>query len=153
MTHWTRDTFMFVKMIATAATSVMLLAGATSAETFVVELLDHGKDGMMVFEPAFIAAQPGDTIEFLSTTPGHNVVSIAGMLPEGAEPFRTKLSEDFTLTVEVEGVYGIKCAPHYVLGMVGLIQVGDAVNLQESQAVDHPKKSVRRFEQMLEQVL
>ena len=144
---------MFVKMIATAATSVMLLAGGAFAETFVVELLDRGEDGLMVFEPAFIAAQPGDTINFLSTTPGHNVVSIAGMLPEGVEPFRTRLSADFTLTVKAEGLYGIKCAPHYVMGMVGLIQVGDAVNLQESQAVDHPKKSARRFERMFEQVL
>ena len=86
---------MFVKMISAAATSVMLLAGAASAEIFIVEMLDRGKDGLMVFEPAFIAAQPGDTIKFVSTTKGHNVVSIAGMLPEGAEPFRTKLNADF----------------------------------------------------------
>jgi pseudoazurin len=143
---------MFVKMIAAAATSVMLLAGAASAEIFIVEMLDRGKDGLMVFEPAFIAAQPGDTIEFVSTTKGHNVVSIAGMLPEGVDPFRTKLNEDFSLTLKAEGLYGIKCAPHYVMGMVGLIQVGEAVNLQESAAVGHPKKSARRFERMFEQV-
>jgi pseudoazurin len=144
---------MFVNMIAAAATSALLLAGTASAEIFVVELLDRGEDGLMVFEPAFIAAQPGDTINFISTTKGHNVVSIAGMLPDGVAPFRTRLSEDFTLTVGAEGLYGIKCAPHYVMGMVGLIQVGQAANLQESLAGKHPKKSARRFERMFEQVL
>ena len=54
--------------------------------------------------------------------------------------------------LKAEGLYGIKCAPHYVMGMVGLIQVGEAVNLQESAAIDHPKKSARRFERMFEQV-
>ena len=45
--------------------------------------------------------------------PGHNAETIPGMLPEGADPFKGAINEEVVYTVEAEGVYGIKCLPHY----------------------------------------
>ena len=73
----------------------------------------------MVFEPAFVKIAPGDTVKFVSTDKGHNAESIKGMLPEGAAPFVGKNNEDIAVKFEQEGVYGIKCLPHYGMGMVG----------------------------------
>ncbi|SIT55664.1 hypothetical protein BQ8794_220228 [Mesorhizobium prunaredense] len=42
--------------------------------------------------------------------------TIKGMLPEGAEAFKSKFNEVFTVTLDKEGVYGVKCAPHYGMG-------------------------------------
>ena len=88
----------------------------------------------MVFEPAFVKAQPGDVVKFIPTDKGHNVEDIDGMLPDGVEGFKTKFNEEFDLTVDAEGVYGVKCTPHYAMGMVALIQVGEAVNLKAAEA-------------------
>ncbi|WP_138422340.1 pseudoazurin [Maritimibacter alexandrii] len=132
--------------------ALALLAGAASAETIEIQMLNKGDDGAMVFQPAFVQAQPGDVIHFVATDKGHNVESIEGMLPEGVEAFKTKFNEDFEMTVDAEGVYGVKCTPHYGMGMVALIQVGNAVNLDDAAAVQQKGKSKGRMADLIAQV-
>jgi pseudoazurin len=132
--------------------ALALLAGAASAETIEIQMLNKGDDGAMVFQPAFVQAQPGDVIHFVATDKGHNVESIEGMLPEGVEAFKTKFNEDFEMTVDAEGVYGVKCTPHYGMGMVALIQVGEAINLDDAAAVQQKGKSKGRMADLIAQV-
>lgn len=143
---------MFKIMIATSLT-ILLTAPFALAETFEVQMLNHGAEGTMVFEPAFIAAAPGDTINFIATDPGHNVETIEGMLPAGADPLLSETGEDFSVTLTVEGVYGVKCTPHYPMGMVALIQVGAPVNLDEAAAVTLRGKAKSRFEPLFAQIV
>src|SRR5690606_22463084 len=96
------------------------------AADYQVQMLTKGPDGeAMVFEPAFLKIAPGDTVTFVATNPAHDSESIPGMLPEGAEGWKGKMSKDVTVTFTQPGLYGYKCAPHYAMGMVGLIEVGD----------------------------
>jgi pseudoazurin len=143
---------MFSKLTITAVAALMLATSAF-AETFEVKMLNKGAEGAMVFEPAFIRAAVGDTVVFLSSDKGHNVESIKGMLPDGVDPFKSKMSEEFTLTLTAEGVYGIKCTPHYAMGMVALIQVGAPVNLDTAAAVVQKGKAKTRFEPLFAQVM
>lgn len=142
---------MFSKLTITAL-AAMLLATTAFAETFEVKLLNKGTEGAMVFEPAFIKAAVGDTINFLSPDKGHNVESIEGMLPDGVEAFKSAMSKDFSLSLTAEGLYGIKCTPHYAMGMVALIQVGAPVNLDAAAAVVQKGKAKTRFEPLFAQV-
>jgi pseudoazurin len=142
---------MFSKLTITALT-MMLLAPPAFAETFEVQMLNKGTEGAMVFEPAFVTAVVGDTITFISTDAGHNVESIEGMLPDGVEAFKSDMGDDFSLTVAAEGLYGIKCTPHYAMGMVGLIQVGSAINLEAAAGVVQRGKAKTRFEPLFAQV-
>ncbi|MEN9063416.1 pseudoazurin [Ponticoccus litoralis] len=141
---------MFKSLMMTAAFAV--IATAASAETFEVKMLNRGEAGVMVFEPAFVKAAPGDVIHFLPTDKGHNVESIDGMLPDGVEGFKTKFNDAFELTVDAQGVYGIKCTPHYAMGMVAVIQVGDAVNLDRAAEVKQKGKAKARMAELLTQV-
>jgi pseudoazurin len=113
-----------------------LLAGAAAATetTHTVQMLNKGEAGAMVFEPAYIAAQPGDTITFVPTDRGHNAATIEGILPEGAEAFEGGMGEEVSITVTEEGIYGIQCDPHAGMGMVAVIQVGAATNLEAATA-------------------
>lgn len=138
---------MIAKLLAAAALSAV--AFAAQAGTHEVKMLNKGTDGVMVFEPAFVAAQPGDTITFVPTDKSHNAETVAGMLPDGAEKFRSKPNEEFSVTLDKEGVYGIKCTPHYGMGMVMAIQVGAGANLDAAKAVKHPGKAGQRFEAAL----
>lgn len=142
---------MFSKLTITAL-AMMLLGGAAIAENFDVQMLNKGAEGAMVFEPAFVRAAVGDTVTFVSPDKGHNAESIEGMLPEGVEPFKSEMSKDFTLTLTAEGVYGIKCTPHYAMGMVALIQVGAPVNLDAAADVVQKGKAKTRFEPLFAQV-
>lgn len=142
---------MFGKILMIGAATVFM-TGAAFAETFVVNMLNKGEDGTMVFEPAFVKAAPGDTITFISVDKGHNAESIKGMLPDGVEPFKSKLGDDFSITLDTEGLYGIKCTPHYALGMIALIQVGEAGNYDEAMAVKQKGKAKKRFPPLFDQV-
>ncbi|MEH6718421.1 MAG: pseudoazurin [Aurantimonas endophytica] len=132
-------------LLAAITLGAVMVAGAAGAAEIEVHMLNKGAKGVMVFEPNLIVAAPGDTIRFLPIDKGHNVESIKGMLPEGAEHFKSKFNEEFTVTVDAEGVYGVKCTPHYGMGMVALIKVGEAANVDEAQAVTHPGKAKVAF--------
>jgi pseudoazurin len=118
---------------------------ATAAE-HQVKMLNKGAEGMMVFEPAFLKIAPGDTVRFVAADKGHNVLSVEGMSPEGAAPFQGKMNEDITVTFDKPGAYGFECKPHYGMGMVGLVIVGDPVNLAEAKAVPQKGKAKKKFE-------
>lgn len=135
-----------------AAFAALLLAGAAQAADHQIQMLNKGDKGAMVFQPDFVIAAPGDTVTFVPTDKSHDAMSIDGMIPEGAEPFKGKMNEEITVTLDAEGVYGVKCAPHYGMGMVALIVVGNPVNLEEAKAVKHPGKAKRTFEALFEEV-
>jgi pseudoazurin len=137
-------------LMMTAA--LALMTGPVAAKTIEVTMLNKGEAGAMVFEPSYVAAEPGDVVHFISTDKGHNVEAIKGMLPEGVESFKSKMGDDFELTVEAEGLYGVKCTPHFGMGMVGLIQVGAATNLDAVKDVKLKGKAKERFEADLAQV-
>ena len=136
---------MFPKLIA-ASLAALLLAPAAYAENFDVKMLNKGAEGAMVFEPAFVKAAVGDTVTFLPTDKGHNAESIKEMTPEGAELFKSGMNKEVTVTYTVPGVYGVKCAPHFAMGMVMLVVVGDDTsNLEALKAAKVPGKAKERF--------
>ena len=137
---------------ALALGAQVILGGAAGATEIQVKMLNKGAKGVMVFEPDLIIASPGDTISFLSVDKGHNVETIKGMIPEGAGSFKSKMSADFTVTLTAEGIYGVKCMPHYAMGMVALIRVGKGDNLEAAQAVKQSGKAKEVFTGLFKQV-
>ena len=144
---------MFSKTLIPAAVFAVL-AGAAAAETYTVEMLNRGEAGAMVFEPAFIQAQPGDTITFVPADPGHNSATFEGLLPDGAEPWEGEINEEVSVTVTAEGLYAYQCDPHAPMGMVGLIQVGAPTNLEAvtTAAEELRGKAKERMAELLTQV-
>ena len=141
---------MRMKTLAFAAIAV-LAATAVHAAEFEVKMLNKGSDGAaMVFEPALVKIAPGDTVHFIAVDKSHDVLSIDGMIPEGATPFEGKLNEDLTVTFTAPGVYGYKCKPHYAMGMIGLVIVGDPVNLDAVKAVKQTGLAKKRFAVLFE---
>lgn len=131
---------------------MLMLAGAANAADHQVQMLNKGEKGAMVFQPDFIVAELGDTVTFVPTDKGHDAASIDGMIPDGAEPFKGKINQEITVTVDKEGVYGVKCVPHYGLGMVALIVVGTPTNLEQAKTVKQPGKAKVTFADLFAQV-
>ncbi|MCP8884466.1 pseudoazurin [Devosia sp. XJ19-1] len=139
-----------MRTIATTFATLIALGGLMApafAADYEIQLLNKGEAGTMVFEPNFLAIQPGDTVTFVPTDKSHNVENIKDMIPEGVEPFKSKVNEAFTMTFDVPGLYGIKCTPHFAMGMVGAIAVGDDLpNLDAARAVKVPNKAQERLD-------
>lgn len=108
------------------AALLALLPGLALSETYEVKMLNRGETGSMIYEPDFLALQPGDTIRFIATHPSHNAASIPEIWPEVAPQVKGQINEEIEVTFETPGFYGIKCSPHYTMGMVMLVKVGDS---------------------------
>ena len=65
-----------LKTLIAASLVTLLAAPLTHAETFEVKMLNKGAEGAMVFEPAFVKAAVGDTINFVSTDKGQDRKSV-----------------------------------------------------------------------------
>ena len=140
--------------ILLAATAALMLVGTAAghAADYEVKTMNMTAHGMFQFDPAFLKIQPGDTVHFIAKDKGHDVESIAGMIPDGATAFKGALNQDLTVTFTKPGVYGFKCAPHYSMGMVGLVVVGDpAANLKQAEAVDQQGRAKQAFAKLFEQ--
>ncbi len=130
---------------ALALGAAVIFAGAANAADHEIKMLNKGEKGAMVFEPDFVKAAPGDTLHIVPVDKGHSAETIKGMIPDGAEPFKGKINEEITYTLDKEGVYGIKCMPHYALGMVALVVVGEPTNLEEAKSVKQVGKAKKVF--------
>jgi len=110
---------------------VFLFSFELLSEVHTVKMLNQGSTGVMVFEPAVLKINIGDTVTFVATDAAHNSASIPGMLPPNATAWNGQLSRDISVTFNIPGVYGYQCTPHAMMAMVGIIQVGDdSSNLQ-----------------------
>lgn len=138
-------------MMATTAVLMTVCGGAFAAE-FEVKMLNRGTEGVMVFAPALVKVAPGDTVKFIATDKGHNAETIKGMLPANATPFIGTNGQDVVVTFEKPGVYGVKCAPHYGMGMVALIVVGALDNVDAAKAVTHPGKAKQTMAGLFEKL-
>jgi pseudoazurin len=107
----------------------------------IVQMLNMGEGGSMVFEPAVIKVSKGDTIHFKAVDMSHNSASLDGMIPDGASSWTGSLSKDISVKLDDEGVYVYQCDPHAMMAMVGVIQVGEAVNLSQVKEAADSKKS------------
>lgn len=133
--------------------TALLLTAPAAAKDIKVEMLNQGKSGMMVFEPAFVQAKIGDTVRFVPTNAGHNAETIPGMVPDGVEHSVGGMGQELVLKVDKPGLYGIKCKPHYSMGMVALVQVGAApANLAAARAVKLAPLAAKRMNDYLAQV-
>ena len=125
-------------------------AAIAQAETFEVKMLNKGEAGRMIFEPQGLRVAVGDTVKFVASSKGHNAESVEGMMPEGAEAFKGKINEEIEVTLTEPGFYGVKCKPHFAMGMVMVIAVGDEEAAPESFMEGRiPKKAKARFEEGL----
>ncbi|MDG6894580.1 plastocyanin/azurin family copper-binding protein [Volucribacter amazonae] len=118
--------------------SILTLLFAFSSATFAnqhheIQMLDYGEGGSMVFEPAYLKANVGDTVTFKATHKGHWVQSKT--LPEGVTEFLSEDGQDFTITLSEEGIYVYTCPPHRMVNMNGVIQAGNPVNLEQAKAM------------------
>lgn len=122
-----------------------------------IKMLNSGEGGQMIFEPAVIKVSKGDTIHFKAIDMSHNSATIDGMIPESAEAWSGQLNNDISVTLEEEGVYVYQCDPHVMMAMIGVIQVGEAVNISQIREASNKLKSSfvmnsNRIDQYLDQL-
>ncbi|MFT3974927.1 MAG: pseudoazurin [Amaricoccus sp.] len=122
---------------------------AAMAEVHEVKMLNRNDTGPMVYEPEYLVIAPGNSVKFLATDPGHNAATIAGMIPGEGKKFIGKINEEIEVKLDDAGTWGIKCSPHYTMGMVMLVQVGDTPATEADLPADLPDAVRQRMTEIL----
>ena len=100
----------------------LLLSAPANAAEHVVNMLNSGAGGMMIFEPAVLSVNAGDTVKFEATDMAHNTASV--LTPAGGTSWKGAMNEEISVTLNTPGVYVYECTPHAMMAMVGVIRVG-----------------------------
>ncbi|HIC42017.1 MAG TPA: pseudoazurin [Pelagibacterales bacterium] len=121
----------------------LFIANVSFAEDTTIEMLNKLDKRTMVFSQEIVRIDPGDTVFWKATNPGHNVQFISkNGVPAGVEKFKSKVGKDTEFTFTVPGIYAYWCVPHKTLGMIGFIIVGnDLSNLDSIKKVKFIGKS------------
>lgn len=107
--------------------ALSLASTAADAKTVTIEMRNFvAGAGSMVFTPAYVEIARGDTVIFKAKDAGHNVATIPAFAPAGTPVVNGKINQDLSITFAKPGFYGFKCTPHYSLGMIALVRVGNA---------------------------
>ena len=136
--------------------SLALCATSAYAADIQIKMLDSSPtEGMLAFEPGFVKANVNDTIVFSPGNAGHNSRSL--FAPSGAQPWKSPFDKEFRVKLEKEGIYLYACDAHKDMGMVGVVQVGKAINLEEARKKASEESSTmvmnkNRFAKALDQV-
>lgn len=135
----------------TAAFALALGIASAQAATYTTKEVNSGPQGVDSFDPGFIKMAPGDTLHVISSDLGHNMETIDGMIPAGAQAVRVPMGKPADIKLTTPGVYVFRCVPHYGMGMVLVVQVGAATNLAqvEGAAAKAPPLARKRLQQDL----
>ena len=125
----------------TVASAAVKKVELSEGSEHTVKMLNSGEGGQMIFEPAVLKVSVGDTIHFKASDMSHNSASVDGMLPDGAESWSGQMNMDISVTLDTEGVYVYQCDPHVMMAMIGVIQVGEAVNMSEIKTASNSLKT------------
>jgi pseudoazurin len=116
-----------------ALTLLLILPCLVAAKQHQVKLLTADASGQtMIMQPDFLQIAVGDSVEFIPSDVTHNAQSIVS--PNGAKAFNTAMGQTVVIKFDQEGAYLYKCTPHFALGMLGVVQVGKAVNKADVSA-------------------
>ncbi len=127
------------KIVSVSILLFLFVSTSIRAEEHLVKLLTTASNGeTMVFEPGFLQVSVGDTIVFEPADASHNAESFFAPTPDAN--FYTELGVTESIVMTQEGIYLYKCTPHFMLGMIGVIQVGEALNKVEALAAWDERK-------------
>lgn len=105
------------------------------------------------FEPGYLKIQPGDTVRFVPTGKSKTVGASSVLVPDSAYPWKGIPGQPFSAKLNREGIYIYQSAKHLSKGMVGVIQVGRALNEEQAKRFKLPQAAARaKLESLLAQV-
>jgi len=124
---------------------------SVNAQTYDIEMLNKRDDGeKMVFSEDILHVSLGDTVNWLPTSPGHNVEFISA--PDMAElPKKpSKVNKEYSYTFTEPGIYFYQCSPHKSMGMIAFVVVdGDTSNIEDIKSTRVFGMSKKKIKELL----
>ena len=121
-----------------------------SSSEIIIDMLNLREDGeKMVYSQDVVNIEVGDTVKWLPKDGGHNVEFVAG--PDSFEiPPKSYINREVSIKFDIPGIYLYVCSPHSIMGMIGLIVVGnDTSNKEKIARYDIGGKGSKKLKTLL----
>ena len=128
----------------------LMFTVSSFSKEIVVDMLNKREDGQrMVYSQDVVKVAVGDTVKWVPKDGGHNVEFVAG--PDSFEiPPKSYLNKEVSMKFDTPGIYLYICSPHSIMGMIGLVVVGDDISNKEAIAnYDVGGKGTRKLKALL----
>ena len=126
---------------------------AGGSSEIIIDILNLREDEeRMVYSQDVVNIEVGDTVKWLPKDGGHNVEFVAG--PESFElPSKSYINREVSIKFDIPGIYLYVCSPHSIMGMIGLIVVGDDTsNKQKIASYDIGGKGSKKLKTLLKAI-
>ena len=132
-------------------TKEVINSDAEGSAEIIIDMLNLREDGeRMVYSQDVVNIEVGDTVKWLPKDGGHNVEFVAG--PDSFEiPPKSYINREVSIKFDIPGIYLYVCSPHSIMGMIGLIVVGnDTSNKKKIASYDIGGKGSKKLKALLE---
>ena len=130
---------------------VITNSDAEGSSEIIIDMLNLREDGeRMVYSQDVVNIEVGDTVKWLPKDGGHNVEFVAGT--DGFEiPPKSYINREVSIKFDIPGIYLYVCSPHSIMGMIGIIVVGnDISNKEKIASYDIGGKGSKKLKKLLE---
>jgi len=119
-----------------------LILNTLKATEYTVKTYDSFEGKSMLFSPEYLKIKVGDEVKFIPQSKGHTTKSI--YLPKKAKSWDSETSKELTVKFTEAGIYIYDCRNHGVMGMIGMIEVGEVDNKEGAARfyAEHKKNMV-----------
>ena len=132
---------------------VVTNSNAKDSSEIIIDMLNLREDGeRMVYSQEVVNIEVGDTVKWLPKDGGHNVEFVAG--PDSFEiPPKSYINKEVSIKFDIPGIYLYVCSPHSIMGMIGLIVVGnDTSNKEKIASFDIGGKGSKKLKTLLKSI-
>ena len=132
---------------------VITNSDAKGSSEIIIDMLNLREDGeRMVYSQDVVNIEAGDTVKWLPKDGGHNVEFVAG--PDSFEiPPKSYINREVSIKFDIPGIYLYVCSPHSIMGMIGLVVVGNDVSNKDTIAsIDIGGKGTRKLKNLLNDI-
>ena len=132
---------------------VITNSDAEGSSEIIIDMLNLREDGeKMVYSQDVVNIEVGDTVKWLPKDGGHNVEFVAG--PDSFEiPPKSYINREVSIKFGIPGIYLYVCSPHSIMGMIGLIVVGnDTSNKDKIASYDIGGKGSKKLKILLKAI-
>ena len=126
---------------------------AGSSAEITIDMLNTREDGeRMVYSQDVVNIKVGDTVKWFPKDGGHNVEFVAG--PDSFEiPPKSYINREVSIKFDIPGIYLYVCSPHSIMGMIGLVVVGnDTSNKEKIANYDIGGKGSKKLKELLKEI-
>lgn len=131
---------------------ILIISNSFSSE-IIIDMLNKRDDGQkMVYSQDVVNIALGDTVKWIPKNGGHNVEFLVG--PDNFElPPKSIINREVSIKFDIPGIYLYVCSPHSIMGMIGLIVVGnDNSNKEAIASYDIGGKGSRKLKALLKDI-